>query len=816
MKKQTVFFAFLALPLTLGRLMVYAADSDAGRTFSFNEAWRFQNADVKNAEHPEHDDSGWRIVDLPHDWSIEDLETDYASEQIGPFSKRSPGGASTGHVLGGIGWYRKHFRLDSGPDKVVTVCFDGVYMDSDVWLNGKHLGNHAYGYTPFFYDLTPYLQPVGRENVLAVRVRNLGKNSRWYSGSGIYRNSRLFVTNRVHVDTWGISVTCPQVSAVSAKVQIVTTLANATDSVSTVLVRTRLIGPDGEPKAKTESPGTVPARGTSDLCHVLDLPSPLLWSPDSPTLYAAEVGIEINGKTVDRTMETFGVRSIRIDSRNGFLLNGKRILLRGGCMHHDNGPLGSAALDRAEERRVEIMKANGFNAIRTSHNPPSKSFLDACDRLGLLVIDEAFDMWEHPKNPDDYSRFFSESWRLDLGAMVRRDRNHPSVILWSIGNEIFERADPEGLTIAKQLADEVRRLDPTRPVTEAICGFWDHPGRPWSDMAPAFAVLDAGGYNYQWREYVPDHEKYPERIMLGTESFPLEAFENWREVERNPWVIGDFVWTGMDYLGESGIGNAQFVPDSAKIEFAMPWPWFNAYCGDIDICGFKKPQSYFRDVVWGRSLLEMAVHAPAPDGLREKVSLWGWPDERQSWTWPGEEGKTLRVSVYSRCPSVHLELNGIPVAEKSVSEEMKWTAQFDVPYSPGELRATGFMDGRPAASKSFRTAGAPKRLKLTSDRSAIRSDRNDLAYITVETLDPNGERVPFDGIRVRFNIRGEGELAGIGNGNPSDMRSFQKPECVTYRGRCLVILRPRGGPGSITLEAHAAGLAPDTIAVQTR
>jgi beta-galactosidase len=462
------------------------------------------------------------------------------------------------------------------------------------------------------------------------------------------------------------------------------------------------------------------------------------------------------------------------------------------------------------------LKANGFNAIRTSHNPPSKAFLDACDRLGMFVIDEAFDMWERPKNPQDYSRFFRDWWRRDLEAMVLRDRNHPSVILWSIGNEINERADSSGVAVAGRLAETVHRLDSTRPVTAAICGFWDHPGRSWQDSEPAFASLDVAGYNYQWREYVPDHERFPRRIMAGTESIPMEAFDNWRQVETQSWVIGDFVWTGMDYLGEAGIGNVQAVPDSVNPAFGMPWPWFNAFCGDIDLCGFKKPQSFYRDVVWNRSDLEMAVHAPIPEGLTEKSSYWGWPDERQSWTWPGLEGKLLKVSVYSRCPLVRLELNGKRIDEKPVSLDSKWTAVFNIPYAPGTLKVSGYVDGKETASRSLRTAGSGRRIRLVPDRRLIRRDRNDLSYVAVEILDESGTLVPNADVPVRFSVKGKGELAAVGNANPSEMRSFRKPECSTFQGRCIAILRPTGVAGAVTLKAEAEGLVPASATIQIR
>jgi len=389
--------------------------------------------------------------------------------------------------------------------------------------------------------------------------------------------------------------------------------------------------------------------------------------------------------------------------------------------------------------------------------------------------------------------------------MILRDRNHPSIILWSIGNEIPQRAKERGYVIAKQLSDEVHRIDSTRPVTEAVCSLWD--GRPWSATEKTFSFLDVGGYNYAWRQYVPDHNKFPSRIMVGTESFPKEAFENWHAVLSNSFVLGDFVWTAWDYLGETGIGNA--VGNSAN-----HYPWFNAWCGDIDICGFKKPQLYYRDVIWGNAKIAIAVHAPLPEGHTERVSGWGWPDERQSWTWPGTEGKPLDVKVYSSCQSVRLELDGKEISTQPVNNKM--VAKFKVPYQPGTLRAVGLTDGKAVASASLRTAGEPKEIRLTADRAAIRAERNDLSYVTVEVVDHRGTVVPMAAIPIRFTVTGAGELAATGSPAPNDASSFHLPARKTFEGRCLAILQPKGGAGKITLKAEADGVKAATIVVKTR
>jgi beta-galactosidase len=683
-------------------------------------------------------------------------------------------------------------------------------MNADIWLNGHHLGNHPYGYTSFVFDLTPYLKPAGQENVLAVRVMNTGRNSRWYSGSGIYRHVWLTVTDPVHIPVWGVYVATTNLSKTTATVSVSTTIENDRGVDAAVRLRTRLVGPDGKAIRPQEYEVLVPAGKQQEFTQAFFVNKPVLWSLDNPALYRAEVELVENQTVLDRSTTTFGIRTLRFTAANGFELNGKAVELKGGCMHYDNGPLGSATIDRAEERRVQLMKAYGFNAIRTSHNPSSPAFLGACDRYGVLVLDEAFDCWERAKNPDDYHLYFKDWWKRDLESMILRDRNHPSVILWSVGNEINERAEPSGVAICEQMISVIRQLDATRPITEAICGFWDHPEKNWADTTPGFAPLDIGGYNYQWQQYVPDHDKFPARIMVGTESFPSEVFENWRAVSTHPWVIGDFVWTAWDYLGETGIGNAVLDNERSATQF----PWFDAFCGDIDICGFEKPQHYYREVVWGDAKVTLAVHTPIPPGRTERVSAWGWPDERQSWTWPGFEGQPLDVTVYSSCPSVRLELDGKEIATQPVNDKM--IARFKVPYQAGELRAVGLSDGKPIASASLRTADDPREIRLTADRSTIRADRNDLSYVTVEIVDEHGTVVPNATIPVRFEVTGAGELAATGSPAPNDAASFRLPVRKTYQGRCLAILRPKGETGTMMLRAEADGLKAATVVVKTR
>jgi beta-galactosidase len=480
------------------------------------------------------------------------------------------------------------------------------------------------------------------------------------------------------------------------------------------------------------------------------------------------------------------------------------VLLKGACMHHDNGILGAAAFKTAEYRRVKIMKKNGFNAIRTAHNPPSELFLNACDELGMLVINESFDQWQIPKNPEDYNLYFDDWWERDMESMLLRDRNHPSIIIWSVGNEIKERADSSGVEIVKQLKAKVKELDANRPVTQAVCSLWEFKDRPWEDNDAAFEHLDVHGYNYSYGQYEADFAKFPNRIIIGTESFPMEAFGNWQIVEKQPYVIGDFVWTGMDYFGEAAIGNAQL---KSKMNEDYPgWPWFNAYCGDISILGYKKPQMYYRDVIWRNSDLEMLVHSPIPSGDKEVISRWGWPEEWKSWNWQGNEGTPLQVSIYTRCDEVRLEIDGQEIGTKKVSDETKLTAHFDVPYQPGELTAIGFNEGKEVARQVLKTAGKPAQIKISAEENDFPGIENDLTYFNVEVLDENGILVPDAENTIDFEISGSCKMQAVGSENPKEMQSFQQPTVKTFRGRCQLVVKLNEVGGEVVVTVKSVGL----------
>ncbi len=785
----------------------------------FDDKWKFQLGDLIDAEKPTLNDQSWRNIDLPHDWSIENLPNQEAGKVVGPFSKVSIGTTATGYTVGGTAWYRKTFTLVKDRRFNQTLInFDGVYMNSEVWVNGKLVGNHPYGYTAFQFDITKFLNPAGEPNVIAVKVKNEGKNSRWYSGSGIYRHVWLIQKQPVRITHDGVFINTENIAGNEATITVLSTIENSAATSADVNLQIRIVDGKGKVAATSKTAVKNMPTGTEDIKQQLKVPQAKLWSTEQPNLYTAEVSVISNGKVTDKTLITFGIRTIYFDAKSGFSLNGKPMELKGGDLHHDNGFLGAAAIDRAEERRVELMKANGFNAIRASHNPPSKQFLDACDRLGILVMDEAFDQWVRPKNPQDYSVYFKEWWKKDLKSMIYRDRNHPSVIFWSIGNELNERADSIGYVIRKELVAEAHRLDPTRPVTEGVCEFWDHQGRKWETAAPVFEDLDIAGYNYLQKAFESDHADYPDRIIVGTESYAAEAYTYWQKVEKYPYVIGDFVWTGMDHLGETGCGNSRISQRPGQRVGLQPWPWFSNYCGDIDLCGNKKPQSYYRDVVWNISNIEMMVHTPIPEGMVETYSYWGWPDEYPSWNWKGNEGKMMEVRVFSKSPLVRLELNGKVIGEQAIDTRTGITATFKVPYEAGVLKAIAVDNGKEVASKVLKTTGVAAKVKLTADRSTIKANRNDLSNIKVEIVDDQGNVIPNATIPVTFSVSGIGEIAGTGNANPVDMESVNNKVCKTFRGNALAILRPLTNKesGTITLKAEADGLVTGEVIIKVQ
>jgi beta-galactosidase len=745
-------------------------------------------------------------VDLPHDWSIE-----------GNFDAKAPTGAAGGFRQAGVGWYRRTFTAPAAwKGKDVSVEFEGVYMNAEVWINGRKVAAQPYGYTSFSADLTSALK-LGGENVLAVRVDNSKqKNSRWYSGSGIYRHVWLTVTDPVHVVPSGVFVQTVDASPSRARIRIDTEVANTDPSKSaTVAVRSTLVGPDGKTVARKIANGTVPAGETTTLSSELEVASPRLWSPKTPALYSAVVEVAVDGKLSDGVKTPFGIRTLKWSVDKGLQLNGETIKLYGGCVHHDHGALGAASYDRAEERRVEQLLAMGFNAVRTSHNPPSPAFLDACDRKGLLVMDEAFDCWSNGKNGEDYHVYFKDWWQRDLDAFVKRDRNHPSVVMWSIGNEIPERYTDLGADTAKKLADEVRKLDPTRPVTEGILF------RPKPEEMAIFdrhsEALDIVGYNYAIGSHAEDHARVPSRVMVSTESNPRDAFNSWAIVNDTPYVVGDFMWSAIDYMGEGGIGRSVINGDAQGHGEDKLFPWHSAYCGDMDVIGVRKPPSHYRNIVWDRGeKLYLAVQQPVHSGDRMDIGGWALYPTKESWTWPGFEGQTLKVEVYSRGDKVKLYQDGKLVGEQPTGRSQQFKAIFDVPYHPGVLRAEASEGGKKIDEMELKTAGAPAAIKLTPDRTAMLPNPQDLIFVTAEVTDSAGQRCPNADNELTFSVSGPAVIAGVGNGDAKSLESYQGNQRKTFEGRAQVILRSTGKPGSIELRVQSPGLANGSVSLSAQ
>jgi beta-galactosidase len=777
-----------------------ATDAAALRRVAlFDREWKFHRGGAQFAERPEFDDTAWRTLDLPHDWSIEDLPGTKS-----PFDRDAISQVSTGFTTGGTGWYRKPFTLpDTDKGRRIVIQFDGVYMNAEIWLNGQSLGEHPYGYTSFWYDITDKVK-FGAPNLLAVKVRNEGENSRWYSGSGIYRHVWLTVVDPVHVAQWGTTITTSDVSARSASVRAAVRVMNDTASAVDASVTTRILDPAGREAGRMSAvlPGLL-AGGAAVSSQQVVITSPVLWSPDTPALYTAVTEVSSGGRLLDRVETPFGIRATSF-SVEGFRLNGTPMKLHGGCFHDDHGPLGSKSYDRAEERRIQLLKASGFNAVRCSHNPPAQAFLDAADRLGMLVIDEAFDMWADGKNPHDYHLWFDKWWQKDLDGMIARDRNHPSVIAWSIGNEIPGMDDPRVVQTAKTLADFVRKTDPTRPVLAAVNNL-----NPKKD--PFMSALDIAGYNYgsggdhqQESIFASDHQRVPARIMIQTESYPLEAFKSWMDVLDHPWLLGDFVWTAFDYLGEASIGWRGYWQEQNF------FPWNVAYCGDIDICGWKRPQSYYRDALWKENQLSIFVKPPTPsfpeNPKRMSWSKWHWLDATADWNWSGHENQPLQVTLYSSCEEAELFLNGNSLGRKNTDRSTRFMASWDVPYRAGELKAIGYRGGRQVASATLRTAHTASRIVATPDRTRIKADGEDLSYVTIELKDTAGTTNPKADNLLTFAVDGPATIVGVGNANPVSLESFQRPQRRAWRGRCLVIVKAGREPGDIRLRVSSAGL----------
>lgn len=762
-----VLIAFFGLACT------YAGSLD-GRLI--DDGWFFRLNPYGNVTEAAFDHSTWQAVDLPHDWS-----------QAFDFTPEAASGNDGGYLPTGRGAYRKVLPPGTfAPGRRHRIYLEGAYMNSTVWVNGDSVGGHPYGYASYFLDITPYVNP-DSATVIAISVDNSHqKNSRWFTGSGIYRHVWLSdAPLDAEIEPWSLrTVSSVPDKKGAVKVDVEFTVMNSLDS---PVSRTAVVSV-GSARVKLKI--KVDAHSKTDVTIPLVVRDARLWSPESPALYDLTVDLTDNkGVILDSESARIGLRTIRWSGESGFMLNGEPMLINGACVHHDNGILGSASFDDAEIHKAQLLKRAGFNAVRTSHNHPAPAFLAACDSIGLLVIDEAFDGWEQAKTPHDYSELIGEWWQKDLDALVRRDRCHPSVIAWSIGNEILERKSKRAVELANRFADYCRSLDPQkRPVTQALAA-WDS---DWEIYDPLAAAHDIIGYNYMIHKVEGDHQRVPGRVVWQTESYPRDAFSNWTKVHDLPYVVGDFVWTGIDYIGESGIGRYYYEGQVPGEHFHRDlWPWHGSQCGDIDIIGQPKPISRYRDIlhnVVADSVPEVYMAVREPDGYHGKVqeTMWGtWPTF-ESWNWHGWEGQPIEVEVVSTLPEVVLQLDGQEIGRKKVGRDTEYKAVFRIEYHPGRLVAIGYdASGNAYKSNEIATAGAPAEIRVEVERPGSGS----LAYVTATILDDDGRIVPDADLPVLFEPTGSARFLAAGSADMTDSTSYSRPLRTTHHGRALAILR---------------------------
>ena len=747
--KKTI-FALCMLGLT-------AVNSHAqSKVKCFDFGWKFTNQEITDGQSVSLDDSKWKSIDLPHDWDISHTPSANAST-----------GKGGGYFPAGKGWYRKHVKdseLNVSEGESMWLHFEGVYQDCKVYVNGKQAGKHFYGYTPFKVNITPYI--CKGMNTIAVMVDNSRQpNCRWYSGSGIYRHVWLETYNK-----------------------------NKMDDPQKLFVRTERIFGISADGTHADSAAVRVTYG-NQLDETRMLRNVELWSPDTPKLYDIRVG-ELTVK--------HGVRTFSYDAKNGFLLNGQPTLINGACMHHDNGVLGAMAFDAAEIRKVRLMKEAGFNLIRTSHNPQTRAMLDACDSLGMMVVDESFDGWYSEKNPYDYHIAIDSCYTEDITAMVLRDRNHPCIISYSIGNEVIERKDIRVIHTASKFKNVITSLDNTRPVTEALCA-WDS---DWEIFDPHAAVLDIVGYNYMMHKAESDHERCPERVMWQTESYPRDAFANWKHTVERPYIIGDMVWTGLDYLGESAIGLWHYE-NEPRVEHwqAEHFPYHGAYCGDVDLTGWRKPISHYRDMLWNveESAADVYLAVREPDYYvngHVTETLWSvWPTW-ESWNWRGWEGKDIEAEIYTKAPKVRLYLNDKLIAERDVNIDTQYKAVIKLPYQPGTLKAVSVdANGKEMAESTLRTSSEPATIRLTPDRKLINADGQDLAFIMVDVVDKDGNIVADADIPVTVSVKGRATLLAAASANLKDLEPKTSPKVTTYKGKAIIVVRSGRTAGKAVISA---------------
>lgn len=774
-------------------------------------------------------------VNLPHDAMIMEQRTAQAVS-----------GNKKGYFPDGTYDYVKKFFVPlEYKDKRVTFEFEGVYMNAMVYINGDFAGQNPFGYSNFYIKADRFLK-YGNENEIKVVAKSYD-DSRWYTGLGIYRNTKIMVADMVHVAVDGIKITTPDIYNGHAIVNVATIVENEGINPETTTVVTEIIDAEGNIVAVDNAPLTVFAGENAIMRQRLYVRMHKLWSVDTPYLYTCISKVMVGEKILDEEVNTFGIRSLSLDAEEGLKINGEIVKLRGACIHHDNGVIGAATFDRAEERRIEILKEAGFNAIRSSHHPASKALLSACDRIGMLVMDETFDTWTVNKSPYDYALYFPTWWEKDVQAMVDKDFNHPSVIMYSIGNEIPDTGSANGAAWGRKLAEKIRSLDNTRYTINSINGLVavmnqldkDKPSDMTGDVntemanlgdmmkeiinsemvtnatAESFAVVDIAGYNYSDSRYVTDKKIFPNRVICGTETFPKDIANDWKLVKENGHVIGDFTWAGWDYMGESGIGKVQYG-DSIEVISPGSYPLLYAYCADIDIIGNRRPASYYREIVFGlRNKPYIAVQRPKYYNKPSIASTWSWSDSISSWTWPGFEEKPVKVEVYSDAEEVELFLNGKSVGKAVVGEENSFKAIFDIKYTPGELKAIAYTKGMETGNMVLNTAGEGLELKIESDREALKATSEDLAYILISLTDETGILQTSADRKVSVTVEGTGILQGFGSADPMSTENFFDTEKTTFDGKVLAVVRSKTEVGTITVTASAEGCNAKTIQIAT-
>ncbi len=809
--KKTFIISLLAVLICN---VTYAKNPPARYHLLMDRNWKFFLGDDKAASDINFNDNSWRLLDLPHDWSIE-----------GEFKKDEPTGGGGGYLPTGMGWYRKQFVLPpSVKGKQISIQFDGVYMNSEVWINGHSLGKRPNGYISFVYDLTPYLTK--GKNTLAVKVDNSKQpNSRWYSGSGIYRHVWLNITNQLHIAQWGTYITTPDISAASATVSVKTKIENTGQDVKNATLISTVIDENGHEVASGKTPFSLAANASDEPVQQITIVSPALWSVDGPHLYRLHSIIQSGKKVIDEFESTFGIRKLEYSALNGFMLNGKRVKMNGVCIHHDGGCVGAAVPIKIWEERLKLLKEMGCNAIRTSHNPVAAEFLDLCDKMGFLVMDEAFDVWESKKVLNDYHLYFDEWEQRDVVDQIHRDRNHPSIVIWSAGNEIPDQTSDKGVELLKGLLATYHREDPTRPVTTANDDIAADNGSTKLEFMEAEDIV---GYNYvdRWHErrelyYALDRHDHANWKMIGTESSPvrnapvyslgtdlnrvqanylsgmIQAEQLWKFVAVHDYVIGDFMWTGIDYLGEAR------------------WPGKGSSSGQIDMTNRPKDGYYFYQSQWtNKPVLHLFPH----------------------WNWPGREGQIIPVLAYTNCDTVELFVSG-----KSYGIKMQefprqgnsgaWNKyarpyvgittadlhlSWDVTYQPGILKAVGRKNGKQVIVDEIYTSGKPAALRLTTDGSSVGADGRDVALVKVEVVDDRGNIVPDADNLINFKAEGNGKIIGVDNGNQRDDTSFKLNSRKAFNGGAYAVIQASRKPGDIILTVQTDRLKPASVKITSQ